>query len=133
MSEEVNFDTNEDIIYQIEMMSYMKYNDMIATANDHIGDIYSYRDIEDMKSAEEHYEKELAYQAITQLQQENKQLKVNWNKLKEYLKYEIEFDKRWYIPVCEEYKEQKHFPDDTIDGFQYTLDKMQELEKGSDK
>lgn len=62
------------------------------------------------------------------LQQQNKQLKDNWNKLKEYFKYEIEYDKRWYIPESEVYTQQKHYPDDTLDGFQYALDKMQELE-----
>lgn len=67
---------------------------------------------------------------IIQLQQENKRLKDNWNELKEYLKHEIEFDKRWYIPEAEEYIAQKHFPDDTIDGFRYALNKIQELEKG---
>ena len=52
---------------------------------------------------------------ITNLQQENKQLKDNWNKLKEYIKTEIPedafIDTEWFVSI---------------------LDKMQELEQGSD-
>lgn len=35
--EEIKFDTNEDIIMQIEMDSYMKYNNTIASMNDYLG------------------------------------------------------------------------------------------------
>lgn len=52
-----------------------------------------------------------------QLQQENKQLKDNWNKLKEYLHNQIPTDKTVLT---------KH-----IKIFE-VLDKMQELEQGSD-
>lgn len=52
---------------------------------------------------------------IVKLQQENKQLKDNWNKLKVYIKTEIPedvfIDTEWFVSI---------------------LDKMQELEKGSD-
>lgn len=74
-------------------------------------------------------DKEDLYVWLDNLIQENKQLKDNWNKLKEYFKFEIEFDKRWYIPESEEYTMQKRFPDDTLDGFRYALEKMQEIEK----
>lgn len=73
--EEIKFNTNEDIIMQIEMDSYMKYNGTIASMNAHLGEIYGYSDVEDVKNAQTHYEKELAYEAIEQLQQENNQLK----------------------------------------------------------
>lgn len=52
---------------------------------------------------------------IEYLQQENKQLKDNWNKLKDYLKETVNSD-------C-------YSPYDGYD-WQYILDKMQELEKG---
>ena len=52
---------------------------------------------------------------IEQLQQENKQLKDNWNKLKEYLNYKSE-------RVVEEYE----YIYDEI------YNEMQEIEKGSD-
>lgn len=51
---------------------------------------------------------------IDELQQENKQLKENWNKLWQYI---LEKDDRGY---------EKVYTDDI-------LDKMQELEQGSDK
>nr|DAV89102.1 MAG TPA: hypothetical protein [Caudoviricetes sp.] len=54
---------------------------------------------------------------ITKLQQENKQLKDNWNKLKEYLHNQIPTDKTVLT---------KH-----IKIFEL-LDKMQEIEQGSD-
>ena len=58
---------------------------------------------------------EVYEQLIEQLQQENKQLKDNWNKLKEYIKTEIPED----VFIDTEF-------------FVSILDKMQELEKGSD-
>ena len=52
---------------------------------------------------------------VKKLQQENKRLKDNWNKLKEYIKTEIPedvfIDTEWFVSI---------------------LDKMQELEQGSD-
>lgn len=51
---------------------------------------------------------------VRNLQQENKQLKDNWNKLKKYIKTEIPedvfIDTEWFVSI---------------------LDKMQELEQGS--
>ncbi len=59
-------------------------------------------------------EQKILYKYIKQLQQENKQLKDNWNKLKVYIKTEIPedvfIDTEWFVSI---------------------LDKMQELE-GSD-
>ena len=53
--------------------------------------------------------------AYVSLQQENSQLRDNWNKLKEYIKTEIPedvfIDTEWFVSI---------------------LDKMQELEQGSD-
>lgn len=65
---------------------------------------------------------------IDDLQQENKQLKDKWNKLKEELKGELLFDQNWYDPEKEEYTQAKHFLDDTLDGFRYVLDRMIELD-----
>ena len=74
MSEEIKFDLDGDIIMQIEMDSYMKYNDTIASMNDHLGEIYGYSDVRDTEEAQLKYEKELAYKAIVQLQQKVEQL-----------------------------------------------------------
>lgn len=74
MSEEIKFDLDKDIIMQIEMDSYIKYNDTIASMNDHLGEIYGYLDVRDTEEAQLKYEKELAYKAIVQLQQKLEQL-----------------------------------------------------------
>ena len=55
--------------------------------------------------------------------------KKNWNKLKEWFKEEIKYDENWYNPECEEYIGPKKYPDDTIDCFKYSLNKMQEIER----
>lgn len=75
MNEELIFNTNEDIVFQIEMLSYIRFNDQIASMNENLGDIYSYKDIDEIKIYQTEYEKRLSYQAIQQLQQENTQLK----------------------------------------------------------
>lgn len=66
---------------------------------------------------------EVYEQLIEQLQQENKQLKDNWNKLKEWLEKELgdrinPNKDKWLTGVYDAYRE--------------TIDKMQELEQGSD-
>lgn len=84
MSEEIKFDLDGDIIMQIEMDSYMKYNDTIASMNDHLGEIYGYSDVRDTEEAQLKYEKELAYKAIKDLQQRVEQLE---NIRKEAIEY----------------------------------------------
>ena len=65
---------------------------------------------------------------INQLQQENKQLKDNWNKLKEYFNERIEIcDNRLSTPFCNFEKVTK---ERLI--FSQCLEKLEELEKGSD-
>ena len=61
---------------------------------------------------------------IDKLQQENKQLKDNWNKLKKWLEKELgdrinPNKDKWLTGIYDAYRE--------------TIDKMQELEQGSDK
>ena len=70
-------------------------------------------------------EKQLEFykQLSEQLQQENKQLKDNWNKLKKWLEKELgdrinPNKDKWLTGVYDAYRE--------------TIDKMQELEQGSD-
>lgn len=65
---------------------------------------------------------EVYEQLIEQLQQENKQLKDNWNKLKKWLEKELgdrinPNKDKWLTGVYDAYRE--------------TIDKMQELEQGS--
>ena len=60
---------------------------------------------------------EVYEQLIEQLQQENKQLKDNWNKLKEWASNFYNSEEVGWAGC----------------GMRYTLEKMQELEQGSDK
>lgn len=76
------------------------------------------------------------YNEVIELQQERNNYKElyekenkNWNELKETLKEEIKYDENWYNPDCVEYIGQKRYPDDTIDGFRYAVEKMEDLER----
>lgn len=88
-------DFNKDIIFQIEMASYNKFNDHIATMNDHLGEIYSYKDIEDAKLTQTNFEKEMAYGALRKLQQERFQIKRENLILERYLTliYDLAYDR----------------------------------------
>lgn len=70
--EEMKFDTNEDILFQIAMTIYDKHNSNIASINDNLGNIFSYKDLEDAEKAELEDEKRLLELAVKQLQQERK-------------------------------------------------------------
>lgn len=66
--------------------------------------------------------------SIVKLQQENKQLKDNWNKLREYFNERIEVcDNRLSSPFCDFEKTTK---ERLI--FSQCLEKLEELEQGSD-
>lgn len=88
-------DFNKDIIFQIEMASYDKFNDHIATMNDYLGEVYSYKDIEDAKLTQTNFEKEMAYGAIKKLQQERFQIKRENLILERYLTliYDLAYDR----------------------------------------
>ena len=49
----------EEVLFDIEMQSYMKYNNIIATMNDWIGELYSYQDVKDVEQAQKEYEEQL--------------------------------------------------------------------------
>lgn len=61
----MNEEIEKDIIMQIEMESYMKFNDTIANMNDHLGEIFSYSDIRDVQERQLQFEKDLAYKQLT--------------------------------------------------------------------
>ena len=66
---------------------------------------------------------------LEQLQQENKQLKDNWNKLRKYFNERIEVcDNRLSTPFCNFEKATK---ERLI--FSQCLEKLEELEQGSDE
>ena len=109
MNEETKFDLDKDIIMQIEMDSYMKYNDTIASMNEHLGEIYGYSDVKDMEETQLKYEKKLAYKAIKYLQEKVEQLeKENEATLKNYGNLvkewkQLEKENKELTKVCELY------------------------------
>lgn len=119
MNKEVKFNLDEDILFQIAMMTYSECNSEIATIYDHLGEEYGYSDLRDAKEYELKYEKDLLEHAVSQLQYE-------YNKLKERIDKAIE-----YI------ENNGHGYDITGDGY-YSLDedeqkKLLEILKGNDE
>lgn len=49
----------KEVLFDIEMQSYMEYNDRIANMYDYLGEIYSLQDIEDIEQAQRDYEEQL--------------------------------------------------------------------------
>lgn len=66
----------KDILFDIDMQLYDEFNDKIATMNDHLGDIYSLRDVEEVEKAEKEKEIKLLREAVKKLQKEIEELKV---------------------------------------------------------
>lgn len=58
----------KDILFDIDMQLYDEFNDTIATMNDHLGDIYSLRDVEEVEKAEKEKEIKLLREAVKNLQ-----------------------------------------------------------------
>ena len=69
-------DKSEDILFDIDMQLYDEFNDKIATMNDHLGDIYSLRDVEEVEKAEKEKEIELLREAVRKLQKEVEEYKT---------------------------------------------------------
>ena len=46
--------TFDKIEYDIAMKMYMEHNDKIASINEHLDDLYSYKDLEEAKALEEY-------------------------------------------------------------------------------
>ena len=72
MSEDLN-----DILYDIDMQLYDEFNDKIATMNDYLGDVYSFRDIEEVEKAKKEKEIQLLRIAIIKQQKKIEELKKN--------------------------------------------------------
>ena len=66
----MNEEEKKDILFDIDMQLYDEFNDTIATMNDHLGDIYSLRDIEEVEKAEKNKEIKLLREAIKKQQKE---------------------------------------------------------------
>lgn len=102
----------KDILFDIEMQLYDEFNDTIATMNDHLGEIYGYSDVENVKQAEKNRKIELMENAIKHLQN-------NWNTLKQKLEKTIKsIEKESLI----NFKKEKNC-------YQKVLNQMLEIEK----
>lgn len=60
----------EDILFQIGMQLYNEFNDKLCEINEHLGDIYTYKDLQDVKEAEKERERNLLIEAVKELQKE---------------------------------------------------------------
>jgi flagellar motility protein MotE (MotC chaperone) len=69
-------DKSDDILFDIDMQLYDEFNDKIATMNDHLGDIYSLRDVEEVEKAEKEKEIKLLKEAVRKLQKEVEEYKT---------------------------------------------------------
>lgn len=49
----------EEVLFDIEMQSYIRYNDTIASMNEWLGEIYSLQDVKDIEKAQKEYEEQL--------------------------------------------------------------------------
>lgn len=76
----------KDILFDIDMQLYDEFNDKIATMNDHLGDIYSLRDVEEVEKVEKEKEIKLLREAVKKLQKEIEELKT----INQMQKYRIE-------------------------------------------
>ena len=61
----MNEEIEKDIIMQIEMESYDKFNKTIATMNEHLGEMYGYSDVEDVKVAQLKFERDRAFEILS--------------------------------------------------------------------
>lgn len=68
LSEEEKLKT--DILFQIDMQLYDEFNDKLCEINGHLGDIYTYKDLQDVKEAEKEKERILLREAVKKLQKE---------------------------------------------------------------
>lgn len=68
MTEKEQNKMEKDILFQIDMQLYDEFNDTIATMNDHLGDIYSLRDVGEVEKAEKEKEIKLLREAVKKLQ-----------------------------------------------------------------
>ena len=54
----------KDVLFQIDMQLYDEFNDKLCEINEHLGDIYTYKDLQDVENAEKERERMLLRGAI---------------------------------------------------------------------
>lgn len=70
--------TFDEIEYDIAMKMYMKHNSKIASINEHLGEIYDYKDLEEAEALEE-------YDTLQEYKKALKEKCDVFDKLKEYV------------------------------------------------
>ena len=78
----MTIEEEKDVLFQIDMQLYSEFNDKFCEINEHLGDVYTYKDLQDLENAEKEKEITLLRKAIqkqnaeiNKLKQENEQLK----------------------------------------------------------
>jgi len=71
-----------EILFDIEMESYMKYNSQIANMYDYLGEIYSLQDIKDIEQVQKDYEEQCVKDYLdgkrTYTEEDIKKIKESW-------------------------------------------------------
>ena len=57
------------VAYDVDMQLYMEFNDKFCSMNEHLGDIYSMKDIEELKECEKVRRKELIEEHINKIKE----------------------------------------------------------------
>ena len=83
MSEEEKKAMENDILFQIDMELYDKFNDKFCKMNEYLGEIYSYADLKDLEDSRNATEINLLRQAIKKQQKELEQEKEKNKELEE--------------------------------------------------
>ena len=68
MSNEEKKAIENDILFQIDMELYDEFNDKFCKINEYLGEIYSYKDLEDLENYKKDTEIKLLRQAVQKLQ-----------------------------------------------------------------
>lgn len=75
----------EEVLFDIEMKSYMEYNDRIANMNEWVGELYSFQDIKDMEQAQKEYEEQLKQDyldgKLIYTEEDLKEIRESWQKI----------------------------------------------------
>lgn len=89
MTDEEKNEMEKDILFQIDMQLYDEFNDTIATMNDHLGDIYSLKDVGEVEKAEKEKEIKLLREAVKKLQSD---IEIKDKVIDELIMLLLEFD-----------------------------------------
>lgn len=102
----------KDVLFQIDMQLYDEFNDKLCEINEHLGDIYTYKDLQDVENAEKERERMLLRGAIKKQDTEINKLKNVIDRMAEVLN-DFDYDKQ-----CESCR--TDICSASVDGTEYT-------------